>query len=157
MKVPIVKSDGKSNTHVIERLLIEGVKVNITAIFTEGQLLDVYDLLNHTISVNDENPTKQVIVSIFAGRISDTATNPFEIVQFGCKLLKRFPSVEILWAGCKEALSIQHAIDAGCHIITVPDSILDRIGRVGKDLSQFSIETVRGFNADGAKAAVVIE
>ena len=99
VKVPVIKSNGENNNEVLKWLLTNEYKVNITAIFTEQQLLDLYHIV-----ANKEN----VIISIFAGRISDTGRNPFDIVQFACKL---YPKAEVLWAGCKETLSIKHAIE----------------------------------------------
>ena len=143
VKVPVIKSTGEDNNHVISQLLKEGFKLNITAIFTEAQLRHLYTVLK-----DYSNP---IIISVFAGRISDTGCNPFEIVQFACKL---YPNAHVLWAGCKETLSIQHAIDAGCKIITIPDSIMDRLSRINKDLTEFSKETVLSFKKDGEKLTI---
>lgn len=142
VKVPVIKSTGESNEVILEWLLQRNFKVNITAIFTEQQLLDLYPIL-----VNKEG----VIISIFAGRISDTGVNPFEIIKFACKL---YPKAHVLWAGCKEVLSIRHAIHAGCKIITIPDSIMDRLSRINKDLTEFSQETVQSFKKDGEKLSI---
>lgn len=143
VKVPVIKSNGESNNFIIHKLLEEGIKLNITAIFTEEQLINLYDVLKHK--------PNNIVLSIFAGRISDTGKNPFEIIQFACKL---YPFAEILWAGCKEVLSIKHAIDAGCKIITIPDSIMDRLSRINKDLTEFSQETVLSFKKDGEKITI---
>ena len=153
VKVPIVKSNGESNTNVIINLLENGIKVNVTAVFSPHQVVDLYHKVLNLIVNNIKTP---MIVSVFAGRISDTCVNPNNIVRFVCQLFKPHDNVEILWAGCKETLSIQHAIDTGCHIITIPDSILDRIGRVGKDLVEFSQETASGFNKDGREAPIIL-
>lgn len=141
VKIPIIKSTGVSNLPIIERLLQENIKINVTAIFTIEQIKSLY-----TIATQQTTP---FVVSIFAGRISDTGTDPFPIVQFACTLFSHLPHIEVLWAGCKEVLSIEHAKRAGAAIITIPDSILDRLNRQGMDLTEFSKETVRSFNADG--------
>lgn len=148
VKVPIQKSNGESNIDVIQNLLTQNIKVNITAIFTYQQIISLYSILEHN--------TTPVIVSIFAGRISDTGVDPFEIVQFACQLFKKFSSVQILWAGCKEVLSINHAIRAGCHIITIPDSIMDRMNRIYKDLQEFSLETIQSFKNDAIQSGILI-
>lgn len=135
VKIPLIKSNGDSNIPVIEKLLQENYKLNITAVYTVEQIKSLYPLLC--------NIQGDVIVSIFAGRISDTGRNPCDTVKFASTLL---PNIAILWAGCKEVLSIQHAIDCGCKIITVPDTILDRMSRVGRDLTELSKETVATFN-----------
>jgi len=150
VKIPIVKSDGQSNTDVIVELLQKGIQVNVTAVFSPHQVVALYHQINKQAI---QTPT---IVSVFAGRISDTCVDPFHIVKFIATLFKPLSQVEILWAGCKETLSIQNAMDSGCHIITIPDSILDRIGRTGKDLMEFSIETVKGFNKDGCDAKITL-
>jgi len=144
VKIPVQKSNGETNVPVIRTLLQQGVKVNITAIFTISQLKEVYRML----SSMEEGVMTPVIVSIFAGRISDTGVDPSPIVTFGCKLFEEMKNVQILWAGCKEVLSIQHAIHAGCHIITIPDGIMDRLNRLYKDLQEFSKETVSSFRKD---------
>ena len=148
VKVPIQKSNGESNIDVIQNLLTQNIKVNITAIFTYQQIISLYSILEHN--------TTPVIVSIFAGRISDTGVDPFEIVQFACQLFKKISSVQILWAGCKEVLSINHAIRAGCHIITIPDSIMDRMNRIYKDLQEFSLETIQSFKNDAIQSGILI-
>lgn len=148
VKVPITNSKGEPNAPLIQKLLQEGIKVNITAIFTKEQIASVLPIVQGT--------TTPVIVSIFAGRISDTCVNPVPIVQYATTLYKGLNHVEVLWAGCKETLSIQHAIDTNCHIITIPDSILDRLGRMGKDLTEFSLETVVAFRKDAVESGIVI-
>jgi transaldolase len=141
VKVPIIKSNGIPNKELIQRLLLENIKINVTAIFTIDQAYYIYDIVKDT--------TVPIIISIFSGRISDTCVNPIPIVKYVTDLYKSNPNIEILWAGCKETLSIQHALDSGCQIITVPDSIMDRLSRINKDLNEFSKETVISFNNDG--------
>lgn len=148
VKIPIQKSTGETNLPIIQRLLMNGIKINITAIFTYQQIISLYSIL--------ENNNTPVIVSIFAGRISDTGINPFEIIKFASNLFKHLSSVQLLWAGCKEVLSIQHAIDAGCHIITIPDSIMDRLNRIYKNLTEFSLETVQSFQKDALQTNILI-
>jgi len=150
VKIPIVKSTGESNTDVIVELLQKGIQVNVTAVFSPHQVVALYHQMN---KLAIQTPT---IVSVFADRISDTCVDPCHIVKFIATLFKPLSQVEILWAGCMETLSIQNAMDSGCHIITIPDSILDRIGRTGKDLVEFSIETVKGFNKDGRDARIIL-
>lgn len=142
VKIPVVKSNGESNLGVIRTLLGQGTKVNITAVFSEQQCVDIRNAVHDV-----ETP---VIVSIFAGRISDTARDPCPIVQQAVSIFSEFPHVEILWAGCKEVLSIRKARDIGCHIITVPGDILDKMYRIDMDLDLFSQETARMFKEDAA-------
>jgi len=141
VKVPIVNSNGESNIESIEKMRQDGLSVNITAVFTKEQC----KILRSSL----QKCSTPVIVSIFAGRISDTGADPFPIVQYAVNLYSDLEHVEVLWAGCKEVLSIRHAIRAGAQIITIPDSIISRLGRLDKDLNEFSIETARDFNKDG--------
>ena len=141
VKVPIVNSNGESNIEYIEKMRQDGLKVNITAVFTKDQCKALRSSL--------QKSSVPVIVSIFAGRISDTGADPFPIVQYAVNLYSDLDHVEVLWAGCKEVLSIRHAIRAGAQIITIPDSIISRLSRVDKDLTEFSVETARDFNKDG--------
>lgn len=146
VKVPIVKSTGESNIPLIRRLIKHGVKLNITTVFTEDQIDDIYEAI--------KDVCVPVIVSIFAGRISDTCRNPVPIIRYATTLYAPLQHAEVLWAGCKETLSIQHAIDCNCHIITVPEPILDRMGRVGRDLTESAVETSAAFRADAMKGGL---
>ena len=150
VKIPVIKSDGRSNMHIIRDLLHEGIKVNITAVFTVEQSHDIYTHVQGCCST-------PFIVSVFAGRIADTGINPFETVQRVCDMFRDMRNAQILWAGCKDIASIPGAQNAGCHIITIPDAVLDRIDRKGKDLTVFSKETVAAFNADAIRAGITID
>lgn len=149
VKIPVIKSDGRSNMKIIRSLLQNGIKVNITAVFTLEQCRDIY---THVLDCC----TTPFIVSVFAGRISDTGVNPVDTVRRACDMFKDMPNAHILWAGCKDVASITVAQDAGCHIITVPDVILDRIDRKGKNLTAFSMETVATFNSDAVRAGLTV-
>ena len=153
VKVPVIKTTGAYNTGLIGRLIAEGIKTNVTAVYTKEQI----ERVNELVRTCDKNTmATPVILSIFCGRISDTARDPADIVRHATSLFADLPSVHVLWAGCKEVLSIRHAIDTGCHIITVPDAIMDRLGRVGKDLREMSLETVRSFHDDAVAAGVTV-
>lgn len=140
VKVPVINSGGESNMLVINNLLERGVKVNITCVFTLDQVKEVFSTL-----VPSQTPC---IVSIFAGGISDTGVDPTETGQLAVTLAKAFSNVEILWAGVKDNLAFKKCIDMGVHIITVPDAVMDRMGRIGLDLHQMSIDKVKLFNTD---------
>lgn len=148
VKVPIVKSSGETNSNLIKNLLEQNVKVNITTVFTEKQIDEIYEIVKEY--------STPVIVSVFAGRISDTATDPIPIMKYATSKYSNLKNIEVLWAGCKETLSIKHAIDCKCHIITIPEPILDRIGRIGKDLREFSIDTARSFRNDAIEGELTI-
>ena len=151
IKVPVVNSVGVYNETLILKLLEDNMHINITAVFTNEQL----DVLFNIISKNTTT-TSQIIISIFSGRISDTCVNPSSIVSHATSIFSAFPNIEILWAGCKEVLSIQHAVDCKCHIITIPDTIMDRLSRINKDLNEFSLETVRSFKKDAVEGNIRI-
>ncbi|MGG7058083.1 transaldolase [Clostridium tertium] len=139
VKVPVVNTKGEFNGNIIKTLADENVKLNITAIFTFKQVKDVLSVLNK------DTPA---IISIFAGRIADAGVNPVGIMKEAVKLTKDYPKVEILWASCRELYSIIEANNIGCHIITVPNSILKKINLFGKDLTEYSVETVKDFFKD---------
>lgn len=147
VKVPFLNSKGVSNLSIINRLLAQGVKVNITCVYTNEQV--------QTTFANLDNKSTPVIVSIFSGGISDAGHDPVPTVSLAVQLAKAFPNAEILWAGVKDNLAFQKCVETGCHIITVPDSVMDRMNRIGLDLHQMSIDKVKLFNADAS--AILIE
>ena len=117
----------------------ENIKLNITAVFTIEQVKDILENLGKD---------SHVIISIFAGRIADTGVDPIDLVKESVELAKEYKNVEILWASCRELYNIFQAENSGCHIITVQNSILDKLDNVGKDLTKYSIETVQDFFKD---------
>lgn len=139
VKIPVVNTKGELNREVIKELSDSNVKLNITAIFTINQVKDVLE------SLNKETPA---IISIFAGRIADAGVDPIKIVEEAVEIAREYPNVEILWASCRELYNIVQADKIGCHIITVQNSILNKMNLFGKDLTQYSIETVRDFFKD---------
>jgi transaldolase len=134
VKIPIVNSRGIYLNNLITKLNKDGIKINITTVFSKKQV----DMIN----INSNTPT---IISIFSGRISDTGVYPNDIIKYTIDKFINNKNIEILWAGCKTTLDIFEAIKTGCHIITIPSSVLDRLDRLGKDLDKFSIETSYDF------------
>ena len=139
VKVPVVNTKGEFNGKVIKTLADENVKLNITAIFTYQQVKDVLSVLNK------DTPA---IISIFAGRIADAGVDPIGIMKEAIEIAREYPKVEILWASCRELYSIIDADKIDCDIITVPNSILKKMNLLGKDLNEYSIETVKDFFKD---------
>ena len=139
VKVPVVNTKGEFNGNVIKTLADENVKLNITAIFTYQQVKDVLSVLNK------DTPA---IISIFAGRIADAGVDPIGIMKEAIEIAREYPKVEILWASCRELYSIIDADNIDCDIITVPNSILKKLDLLGKDLNEYSIETVKDFFKD---------
>ncbi len=139
VKIPVVNTSGKFNKNIINILSKENIKLNITAVFTIEQVKDILENLGKD---------SHVIISIFAGRIADTGVDPIDLVKESVDLAKEYKNVEILWASCRELYNIFQAENSGCHIITVQNSILDKLDNVGKDLTKYSIETVQDFFKD---------
>lgn len=143
VKIPITNTKGQSSLPLIKDLLGRGLKLNVTAIFTDEQILG----LRQVMQKNDD-----VIVSIFSGRIADTGHDPEPIMKAAVKLYADLPNAKVLWASPREFLNVVQADRCGCHIITCTQPILDKIGQMGKDLSQFSLETVKMFYDDARRS-----
>lgn len=147
VKIPVVDSRGKFTGPVIERLSAAGIHVNVTAVFTLGQVKDVVDCLS---------PAAPAYVSVFAGRIADTGLDPVPIMAKSVEILKARPRAELIWASPRELLNIFHADGCGCQIITVTPDILRKLSLVGKDQLQYSVETAQMFLNDAQKAGYTI-
>lgn len=147
VKIPVTNTKGVPTYELINKLTSSGVKVNVTAIFTENQIKNV--------SENIKNSTPSVI-SIFAGRIANTGIDPEPIMKFAVDLTRSNPEKEILWASPREALNIIQAERCGCDIITVTPDILKAMDTFGKDLDEFSLETVKMFYDDACEAGFKI-
>jgi len=144
VKIPITNTQAESAIDLIRDLAAEGVKLNVTAILTRGQVEAVAGALNRGI------PS---VVSVFAGRVADTGVDPLPLMEESLKLISGLPQAELLWASVREVLNIFQAADCGCHIVTVPHDILAKVIKLGgMDLAELSLDTVRMFYAD-AKAA----
>lgn len=143
VKIPVSNSKGESTKDLIRDLTLEGVNLNVTAITLLDQVEAVFEASKGDASV---------IVSVFAGRIADTGIDPLPIMQESVNILKPNPNLELLWASPRELFNIFQADEVGCHIITVANSMLSKLNLVGKDLREYSLETVKMFYED-AKAA----
>ena len=143
VKIPVTNTKGEFCGPLVERLSRAGVQLNITAVMTLEQVKRIVDRLAA------ETPA---IVSVFAGRIADTGRDPLPIMAEAVQILKAKPKAELIWASPRELLNVFHAEAVGCDIITVTNDVLAKLENVGKDLAQFSLETVRMFHDDAAKA-----
>jgi len=143
VKIPISNTKRQSSMELAGQLAHSGVKVNITAVLTLDQVRAAADALT------GGSPG---IISIFAGRIADTGRDPVPTVAAAVDLVSAYSNIELIWASPRELLNIFQANDAGCHIITVPESILAKLETVGKDLDEFSLETVAMFHNDAARS-----
>jgi transaldolase len=144
VKIPITNTRGESSLPLVRELAGKGVKLNITAIFTEEQVAGVAQALN---------PKVPAVVSVFAGRMADTGVDPMPYMRANKKLLAGLPQAELLWASVREVLNIFQAQECGCEIVTVPHDILAKAMKlVGIGFKEMSLDTVKTFAID-AKAA----
>lgn len=139
VKIPVTNTAGVSSLPVYQRLSNDGIKVNVTAVFTLEQVETIATVLARGVAA---------YVSIFAGRIADTGRDPLPIMATARELLADMRGVELIWASPREVLNVIQADQVGCHIITATDDILKKLGALGKDLTQFSVETVKMFYDD---------
>ncbi len=147
VKIPVTTTDGSSCGKLIHWLSSEGLKLNVTALFTLDQVREVTECLDRTTPA---------CVSVFAGRIADTGLDPVPLMRQAVQILKARPKAELIWASPRELLNIFHADEVGCQIITVTNDILAKLGLVGKDLATYSLETVTMFRNDAVSAGYTI-
>ena len=139
VKVPVTNSEGKFSGNVIKKLNNDNIKINVTAVYTAKQTLKI---------LNKINKKTKVIISIFAGRAADAGKDPVPEIIKSIKISKKFKNVEILWASVREPYNYLQAKQLGCHIITIPPSIIDKIENFGKSFSYLTIDTVKKFLVD---------
>ncbi len=143
VKVPIVNSKGKFTGRVIKELNQQRVKLNITAVYTAKQTQKILKKI--------DKKTK-VIISIFAGRMSDAGKDPVPEIKKSLNYAKSYKNVEILWASTREAYNFTNAKQLGCHIITAPPSIIEKIINFGNSFSTLTTSTVKAFLQDSKKS-----
>jgi transaldolase len=143
VKIPVMNTKREFSGPLVERLSRAGVQVNVTALMTVDQVKRVTERLAQ------ETPA---IISVFAGRIADTGRDPTPIMADAVRAMRAKPKAELIWASPRELLNIFQAAQVGCHIITATNDILKKLSLVGKDLDDYSLETVEMFYKD-AKAA----
>tara|TARA_X000000950_G_scaffold162432_1_gene198588 strand:+ start:55 stop:753 length:699 start_codon:yes stop_codon:yes gene_type:complete len=143
VKVPVVNSKNKFSDKVIKELNNKNIKLNITAVYTSKQTKKILKVINRTT---------KVIISIFAGRAGDTGKDPLPEFIKSISLAKKFKNVQILWASVREPYNFLQAKQLGCHIITIPPSIIEKIEKFEKSYDQLTIETVKGFLSDSKKS-----
>jgi len=143
VKIPVSNTLGESSEQVIRALAGAGVKLNVTALLTLEQVRDVGAALAGG---------PPACVSVFAGRVADTGRDPVPLMAAALELLRPYPNLELIWASPRELLNIFQAESIGCHIITATNDILAKLHLVGKDLHEYSLDTVRMFRDDALKA-----
>jgi transaldolase len=144
-KIPITNTRAESSTKLISALSEQGVKVNVTAIMTEAQIAAAVDALS-------AGPGGYV--SVFAGRIADTGRDPLPIVRVAVDAVAAHPQLEVIWASPREILNVVQADEIGCHVITVTHDLLAKLPTIGRDLDQFSLDTVAMFYRDAVASGI---
>jgi transaldolase len=147
VKIPVTNTTGIGTTKLIRRLTDVGVKLNVTAILSLRQVQTVVDALAGTAGA---------IVSVFAGRVADTGRDPVPLMAAALELVALEPALELLWASPREVFNVLQADAVGCHIITVTHDLLRKLGMLGRDLEEFSLDTVRMFHRDACDAGFVL-
>ncbi len=148
VKIPITDTYGQSAAPLVDRLTRQGVKVNVTAMMTLQQVDAVLP------SLKDGPPS---CISIFAGRIADAGVDPLPILRGTLARIYDYPQIELIWASPRELFNIVQADTIGCHIITVTPDLLKKLSLIGKDLTQYSLETVKMFVDDARAAGFALE
>jgi transaldolase len=139
VKVPITNTKGESTAKVIDFLVSNGVKVNVTAVMSLKQV---------QVIVKNLNPEIPSYVSVFAGRIADTGVDPIPVIKGALEILSSNKNAELIWASPRELLNVFQASDVGCHIITATSDILNKIPLIGMNLEAYSLDTVKMFYRD---------
>lgn len=147
VKIPITNTRREPTRGLIHDLSRSGVKVNVTAVMTLAQVEET------VAALRGGAPS---CVSVFAGRIADTGRDPVPIMASALELLRAEPRAELIWASPREVLNVFQADDIGCDIITVTPDILSKLSNVGKNLDDFSLDTVKMFYGDAQKAGFML-
>jgi transaldolase len=143
VKIPVCNTKSETSYELIRRLAERDVQLNVTAVMTLAQVREVSAALGNHAPSN---------VSIFAGRIADTGLDPVPIMAEAVEVCRRHPNQEVIWASPREVLNIVQAEEIGCHIITVTPDILKKLPLIGKDLEEYSLDTVKMFHGDATAA-----
>jgi transaldolase len=143
VKIPVTNTRGESAARLVTALSGEGIKLNVTALMTLAQVRVICNALV-------EGPA--ACISVFAGRIADSGRDPMPIMAAAVEMVNAYRGVELIWASPRELLNVVQADAVGCHIITATSDILAKLPTLGKDLDEFSLDTVKMFRDDGLKA-----
>jgi transaldolase len=143
VKIPVTNTHGESAVPLVRALARAGVRQNVTALMTLAQVRDVAAALG---------PGPEACVSVFAGRVADTGRDPVPVMAAAVEILAVYPQLELIWASPRELLNIFHADQVGCQIITVTHDLLKKLPLIGKNLDEYSLDTVKMFRNDAVKA-----
>ena len=147
VKIPVTNTRREPAYHLLRRLAEQGIKVNVTALMTLDQVRASAEALGNGPSA---------YISVFAGRIADTGCDPVPLMAKAVEIMSPYPNLELIWASPRELLNVFQADTIGCHIITVTNDILKKLELVGKDLDEFSLDTVKMFYRDAQAAGYQI-
>ncbi len=147
VKIPVTNTKGESAVPLIRELTDAGVKLNVTAVFTLKQTDEIAAALQNGAPA---------ILSIFAGRIADAGMDPVPLMSQALRMIQPMPNIELLWASPREVFNVVQANDIGCHIITATPDILNKLKSLGKDLTEFSLDTVKMFYNDATSAGFTL-
>jgi len=143
VKIPVTNTLGKSAVPLIKKLARENIQMNVTALFTEAQIEAVSDALKDAPPCN---------ISVFAGRIADAGGDPLPIMKHALKVMRPRAQQKLIWASPREVYNIVQADNIGCHIITVTRDLIAKLPSLGRDLTEFSLDTVKMFRRDAVSA-----
>ena len=147
VKVPVTNTKGESAGLILQSLAAVGVKLNVTALMTLQQV-------EHVAKAIAAGPPS--FISIFAGRIADTGRDPFPVMASAVEALRSYPNIELIWASPREVFNVYQANNCGCHIITLTPDLLNKLTLAGKDLDEFSLDTVKMFHRDAQAAGFTL-
>ena len=143
VKIPVTNTHGEPSFRLVRKLAGAGVKVNVTALLTLEQVREAGEALAGGPSA---------FVSLFAGRVADTGRDPLPMMATALEILAPHPNTELIWASPRELLNLFQAASIGCHVITVTSDVLKKLELAGRDLTEYSLETVKMFREDAVKA-----
>lgn len=143
VKIPITNTKRESSVPLVHKLSLDGIPLNVTAMFTLAQVQEVVDAVIGGAAC---------YVSVFAGRVADTGRDPVPLMAAAVKKLQAAPNAKLIWASPRELLNIFQADDIGCHVITVTNDIIKKLSLIDKDMDEYSLETVKMFYDDGKAA-----
>jgi transaldolase len=147
VKIPVTNTLGISTAPIVKDLSDQGVKINVTAVTTIKQVLEIS---------NNLNKDAKSFVSVFAGRIADTGVDPIPTITRSLEVLESHTNCEVIWASPRELLNVIQASEIGCHVITVTNDIIKKLSLIDKDLETYSLETVQMFYKDANQSNFTI-
>jgi transaldolase len=143
VKIPVTNTEGQPTTELVKRLSLEGIQLNVTALLTTQQVREVCSALT---------PHVPVFVSLFAGRIADAGQDPVASVVDALSILGAHPGSELIWASPREIYNLIQADELGCHVITLTNELIGKMSNLGRDLADYSLDTVQMFRRDAIAA-----